>query len=265
MPPDPQQFLAEIKPWLDEAANTRQGFLRQIDPQHSLAEQCSLLVTPLLSQDRLSGLIYCDVTGCYGRFEPDDLDLLGVLANQSAVALENAGWAARLESKVAERTAELERSSGELKLSNARLERRTTELTLINRVQEAVVSQLDFQAVIDLVGKEIMRVIPPPTENAHLYSVFIALYDAQTNRIQFPYWVDALGERIVVPAVELGSGLTSSVIRSHQPLVLKSWDDVQAAGAVVVDDGKPDEFAQSWLGVPILFGEQVIPKLMCYC
>lgn len=107
-PSDEAAFVAEIKPWLDEAARLQRGYVRQWDGDGPLAEQRSVLVTPLLRQGCLLGLIYCDLTGAFGRFELEDLDLAGVLANQAAVALENAEWAATLEQKVAERTAEVE-------------------------------------------------------------------------------------------------------------------------------------------------------------
>jgi PAS domain S-box-containing protein len=255
--PDQDAFLTEIEPALEEATRTRQGFVHQLNPTGWLTEQRSVMVASLVSQGRLVGLIYTDLTGCFGRFEPEDLDLLSVLANQSAVAIENADWSATLTNKVAERTAELEQSTRKLIASNDRLEQRTAELTIINRVQEGLVRQLDFQAIIDLVGDEIMRVFPPPKEKARLHSVFIALYDSPTNMIQFPYWADGIGDRFHEHPIELGPGLTSTVIQSRQPLVLRSWNDSQSLGAVTFDDGLPDEFSQSWLGVPILIGDRV--------
>jgi transcriptional regulator with GAF, ATPase, and Fis domain len=137
------------------------------------------------------------------------------------------------------------------------LGQRTAELTIINRVQEGLVRQLEFQAIIDLVGSEVMRIFPPPKEKAHLYSVFIALYDPETDLVQYPYWADPLGNRFHQPPVKLGLGLTSTVIRSRQALTLKNWGELQDGGAIIFDDGNPDEFSQSWLGVPILIGEQV--------
>jgi signal transduction histidine kinase len=116
-PPDPQPSW-EIEPLFKEVSLTRQGLLRLVNPDGTLTDQRSLLVAPLLSQGRLVGLIYCDLTGCFGRFDAEDLDLLGVLANQSAVAVENADWAATLENKVNERTTELHHAKAEAEAAN---------------------------------------------------------------------------------------------------------------------------------------------------
>ena len=102
------QFLAQIEPWLEEGIHRQQGFVRQINLDDTVFGQRSVLVTPLVNQGRLVGLLYCDLSGCFGRFEREDLDLLSMLANQSAVAMENAEWSATLEQKVAQRTAEAE-------------------------------------------------------------------------------------------------------------------------------------------------------------
>ena len=248
-PADAGVFLAEINPFVQETIDTRQGFIRYLNPESKLTDQRSLLAVPLISQSRLVGVICCDLAGCFGRFDPEDLDLLGVLANQSAVAVENADWSATLEEKVVKRTAELEET-------NASLEQRTRELTIINRVQEGLVKQLDFQAIIDMVGDEIMRTFPAPQEKAELYSVYIALYDQKTNAIQIPYWLSGTGERINPLPVELGAGLTSLVIINRQALVLNNADEQKSLGGIFVEDGNEEE-TQSWMGVPILIGEHV--------
>ena len=48
----------------------------------------------------------------YGTFDETDRDMLGMLANQAAVALDNAQWAQGLEQKVEERTEELNATRG---------------------------------------------------------------------------------------------------------------------------------------------------------
>ncbi len=247
--PDPQAFLTGIEGLLDEAITTRQGFIRYLNPNGALIDQCSILIAPLISQNNIVGVIYCGIQGCFGRFVREDLNLLSVLANQSAVAVENAEWAATLEKKVASRT-------NELKRSNDHLAQRTDELTIINRVQEGLTRHLDFQAIIDLVGDELMRVFPAPKKNASKHMAYIALYDSQTNLIRFPYFRNGTGECMNFQPLKVGEGLTSIVIQSRQPLVIRSWEEGISNGAVVLD-GESSEDTQSWLGVPILTGEMV--------
>ena len=79
---------------------------------------------------------------------------------------------------------------------------------------------------------------------------------AAANQIEFPYWVSATGRRVQMHSQPLGEGLTSKIIHSRQPLVVGTWQKGQENGAVIVNDGIPD-YAQSWLGVPIIVGDQV--------
>lgn len=67
----------------------------------------SALAVPLLAQGKLLGILYGDMRHIFGCFTTADLDLLTVLANQAAAALENANWTRTLEQRVAERTAAL--------------------------------------------------------------------------------------------------------------------------------------------------------------
>ncbi len=99
--PTVDTFLAEIDPWLARAARRQEPFVHQQDGD-ALVEQRSILVTPLIDRGRLLGLIYCDLPACFGRFDAKDMELLGVLANQSAVALENAAANSQLASALRE-------------------------------------------------------------------------------------------------------------------------------------------------------------------
>jgi tripartite-type tricarboxylate transporter receptor subunit TctC len=49
-------------------------------------------------------------------------------------------------------------------------------------VGQGLARQLEFQAIINLVGDEIARVFPP-IGNPELHSIFIALYNAAANQI----------------------------------------------------------------------------------
>jgi PAS domain S-box-containing protein len=250
--PDEQAFLAEIQPWLEEALAVRQGFVRQLNPEGTLAEQRSVLVAPLISRDQAIGVIYTDLSGCFGRFFVEDLDLLGVLANQSAVAVENADWSATLEHKVDERTAELEQSTRDLQASNQSLEQRNSELAIINEVQQGLATKLDFQAIIDLVGDKVRDVFKADATT-------ICLYDKEDQTLRYIY--DAVGDfREKEWIASIGPGLTSKVIQLRMPLIIDSLEEAFAQGAVAYhySDAQADERdLESSLFAPLLAGDEV--------
>ena len=82
----------------------------------------------------------------------------------------------------------------------------------------------------------------------------IALYNQKENRIEIPYVYEE-DELVSIPPFPLGDGLTSYVILTRQPLMIVKDTEVKARemGAKLV--GKP---AKSWLGVPLMLGDQVI-------
>jgi len=123
---------------------------------------------------------------------------------------------------------------------------RNAELALVNEIGGALAKQLDFAAIIELVGERVRAIFG-------VESLFIALYDAATNLIRFPYDLDE-GDRFDRGIIELGPGITSTVIRSGRPLRFGSYEESGAAGAVQVGGSE----TQSWLGVPIHAGDQVI-------
>jgi PAS domain S-box-containing protein len=199
----------------------------------------SLIYVPFGTGSQVNGCFSLQNFERENAFSEADVRLLQTLAGSMGIALENARLFAETQRLLKE------------------TEQRNTELAIINETQLALASKLDVQAMVDLFGDEIMRIFPPPAEKAHSYSVYIALYDPQTNIIQFPYLIDGAGNHYVEPPTELGPGLTSRVIQSGQPLLLKTLDEQVAHGAVEFTDEKVDEKSQSWLGVPIRSGDRV--------
>ncbi len=85
---------------------------------------------------------------------------------------------------------------------------------------------------------------------------FIALYNAETETISFPLVTEEY-EVLDIPPRPLGNGLTDHVIRSRETLLLNDGVDKQvlSRGLDNIVIGIP---AQSWLGVPLTIGEDVI-------
>ncbi len=138
-----------------------------------------------------------------------------------------------------------------LTLDNVRLfedtQRRLTELSIINTISQIVAAQQDLPSLVTQVGDHILKTFG-------VRNGFIALYDKQSNLIEVPYFMEG-NQPIQFAPVPLGRGLTSIVIQTRQPLLLNSNARERAAelGAIIVG-----EAPRSFLGVPILVGEEVI-------
>ncbi|MEG5060355.1 AAA family ATPase [Microcoleus sp. A2-C5] len=70
----------------------------------------SVLCLPIQHQGKAIGILYLENNLTTGAFTPDRLAVLQVLASQAAISIENAQLYANLETKVAERTQELQQS-----------------------------------------------------------------------------------------------------------------------------------------------------------
>ena len=123
---------------------------------------------------------------------------------------------------------------------------RNAELTVINEIGTALAKQLDFDEICEVVGERVRAIFQAP-------SVAIGLLDESSRTISWPYELDD-GQRIHSGPFELGSGLTSIVISTRQPLRAGTSAELDHLGAVLIGV----TVSESWLGVPILSGERVI-------
>src|SRR5262249_14926029 len=137
-------------------------------------------------------------------------------------------------------------------------EQRAAELAVINSVQEGLAAELDFQAIIDLVGDKIAEIF-------HTGNMCMALHDKATNLVTMPYYLEH-GERFPVEPFALGVGLAGEVIRTHSPLVINEDFQAHAAqlGAKTIGDPDSADMGKSYLGVPILKGEEAFGLIGLY-
>ena len=80
--------------------------------------------------------------------------------------------------------------------------------------------------------------------------VYVAMLDEAEDRIEFPYYSER-GERLHIEPMPRGSGLTSRILASGEPLLLNRASDYGDIERV----GTP---SSSYLGVPILVGDRAI-------
>jgi PAS domain S-box-containing protein len=179
----------------------------------------SVLFVPLAAGGKGVGVLSLQNIDREHAFDADDQRLLTTLAGSLTVALENA----RLVQEARQRVA---------------------ELATVNSVGHALSSQLDPDALIELVGEQVRE-----TFDADI--VYVALHDEAAGQIEFLYYYES-GERRPEAPMEYGEGLTSQILRSREPLLLNRREQLDAAPASV---GTP---SRSYLGVPILVGERSI-------
>ncbi|GEM_PF-431240 len=137
-------------------------------------------------------------------------------------------------------------------MQNARLlaetQVRADQLAVLNEMSSALASQLGVEDVIETLYTYAGRLID-------CTNFFLALYDAEKNEVSYPLVLDENQRQEWAPE-PLGSGLTAHVIHSKQPLLLREKViDWIKQNVTLEQVGKG---AESWLGVPLIVGEQVL-------
>ena len=204
---DANALLRELDASLSEVRRTRTASLAYMPADAPELEQRSRIVAPLIAQRQLLGYLYADLDGAFGRFRESDRDLLGMLASQAAVALDNAQWSHGLEQKVAERTEALN-------ASNAKLGQRANELAIINSIQQGMAAELDFKAIVNLVGDKLREVFATP-------DLGIVWYEEETNLLHYLYIYEH-GERLTVAAQPPRPNGSFETMGGHASLTLST-------------------------------------------
>jgi GAF domain-containing protein len=125
---------------------------------------------------------------------------------------------------------------------------REAELAIINSIQQALASRLEVQAIYDLVGDEIRDIF-----NAEI--VMISTYDPQTETIEHNYAIER-GERVYAPGHFPIRGFRTQIVQTRQPVLVSA--NVAEQAALLGQPTLPGTITpKTWLGVPMLVGDQV--------
>ena len=130
--------------------------------------------------------------------------------------------------------------------------RRADQIQLATfRISEAAQAARNLQELFGAIHRIVGELMPAK-------NFYIALYDAPSGMLSFPYFVDEYDTDF--PAKKLGKGLTEYVLRTGQPALvtpevhaeLERRGDVELIGAPSID----------WLGVPLKMGDRPIGVLV---
>ena len=125
---------------------------------------------------------------------------------------------------------------------------REAELAIINSIQQGLASRLEVQAIYDLVGDKIRDIF-----NAQI--VMISTYDASTETIEHRYAIEQ-GERVYAQGNFPIRGFRTQIVQTRQPVLVGT--DVAEKAARLGQPTLPGTITpKTWLGVPMLVGDQV--------
>ena len=141
----------------DNLAEEQQKLNVEIVPLGSSRGNQGWLGVPMLFGDQVLGAI---IVGSYERaaFDEGHQQTLTNVANQAAVAVQNARLYEQAQQELAERT----RAEEELRHVNAERARRNRELTLLNRVIAASTSRLQITFVLEALCRELILAFDLP-------------------------------------------------------------------------------------------------------
>jgi signal transduction histidine kinase/CheY-like chemotaxis protein/ligand-binding sensor domain-containing protein len=184
----------------------------------------SMIYLPLIAQERVLGVLSVQ-SFKKSAYTEQHLVLLQNLAAYTSIALDN---------------------SNAYMLINQReheVSERVAELSTINRISQALATQLDKDWLIQLVGDQVRDLFHAPI-------VYVSLLDRASMMLHFPY---TYGEE--ARTRPFGVGLTSQIIRTGEPLLINEDMEGTRSKLGVTRVGRP---SASYLGVPIPSGGEVI-------
>jgi len=243
---DAQALLAKVDPLLAQARRTRSPSLSYTPERADALDQRSHVVAPLIAQRELLGCLYLDIDGVFGRFHETDRDMMGMLAAQAAVALDNAQWSQGLERKVEERTSELKRSGDEIAA-------RAAELAVINSIQQGMAGAMGFQAIVDLVGDKLREVF-------RTGDIAIGWWDAASELMTPLYEVEHARRLAHLEGVpRRPSPAWWTVLETRRPRVFNTRVEQDAAGSTTTAG---TDQAHSIVVAPIVARDRVVGRLI---
>jgi len=151
----------------------------------------------------------------------EEIALLEAVANQAALSLESARQ--RVEEQ-----------------------RRLAELEILNRISQAVSQMLPLDTLHRVVHRQIQQVLGP-------VEMEVLLYEEETQSLRAAFSSGSEAQPGGQPR-PLGDDLASAVIRSQGPLY---WSR-EAEQASLFGIQSVEEEARSWIGVPMLLGDQIL-------
>ena len=131
-------------------------------------------------------------------------------------------------------------------------EQRNAEMAVINSIQQGIAAELNFQAIVDLVGDKLREVLK--TED-----IGIRLIDPKTGLVHYLYEYEH-GKRLqIAPAKPKAGGPSEKMQKTLAPVVYGTREELAKSGISTLPG---TDAAQSIIFVPIVSGERLTGSLL---
>ncbi|HEX7587659.1 MAG TPA: GAF domain-containing protein, partial [Anaerolineae bacterium] len=142
-------------------------------------------------------------------------------------------------------------------IANARLhesmQRNSERFALLNTIARTVGSTIELDELLETCLNQLVQVI-------HADSYYIGLHDPKEDTIDLRIHYDA-GERFPPSKLRVGVGLSSLVLRGRRPILFHHLSEELATLPIQPIVGGSGRISESWLGVPMTTGDQLIGLL----
>lgn len=208
----------------DAASDPRFVYLPETQEYHFR----SLAAVPLVTAGRVLGAINVQTTARH-EYRPDEMELLGVIADLAAGAIEKAT------------------------LYDS-MRRQIMELSTLAEVSETLTSPLYLEEILRLIVEMASRTMQAKTCS-------LMLIDEETKELVLAA-VQTAGEAYLRrPPVKVGDGITGQVAREGKPIAVV---DVQADPRYLAREMAAQEGLRGLLSVPLTVRDRVIGVFNCY-
>jgi PAS domain S-box-containing protein len=182
-----------------------------------------LMGVPILTADRVTGLMAVWRAGQGKEFSPGELVFLTSLARQAAIAIQNA----RLFKEA---------------------EVRAEELAILNQLAQTLSLKLDPDEIVNTIYTGITRLIDAQ-------NFYVGFYDAETNEIVFPQNISISDVDRDITRLPMGEGITSYIIQTGESVLIGDGSEAWMQQRGITVAGTP---AKSFLGVPLRRGGRAL-------
>jgi GAF domain-containing protein/CheY-like chemotaxis protein len=208
----------------DNVIEEMQAMGLDVIPMGEGKDPLSWLGVPLVMGENSIGMISVQSITTPRLYNEGHLNLLTAIASQAVISLQNANLFAQTEV-------------------------RAEELQILNEMSLILSSQLEIDEIIQTIHKFTSQLM----DTSYF---FVSLYDADEDLISFPLVVENK-KQSQIPDMKKSRGLTQHVIDTKEPLLI--YENVeQIISDLDLEQIVVGESAQSWLGVPLLLGDQVL-------